>query len=145
MTRAAVLLIAACSRGQVTTCDDNLRGVYVAQPTDGQANAERWMVLDDAATLEAYPLFPDGGGIPGHEVGPRVIELARASGAIAGTVRRRYMQAATRCEATLTVHVTRCAAGRLELVLADPAPPTTFVPCTWPRPAGSHVERWRRE
>jgi hypothetical protein len=138
--RAAVLVIAACSRGPVTTCDDDLRGVYAVA-----GSAERWMVLDDATTLEAYPLFPDGGGVPGLEVGPRMIELARTSGAIAGTVRKRYLERAARCDAKLAVHVTRCAADTLELVLADPAPPTTFTPCTWPRPGSSRIERWRRE
>jgi hypothetical protein len=87
---------AACRpRAPIATCDDNLRGVYVAE-------RNRWMVLDEGATLEAYPLFPDvvrdepatageGDGRPGGvlaptaaaralEVAPRVIDLTRRSG-----------------------------------------------------------------
>jgi len=55
------------------------------------------------------------------------------------------MQQAVRCDAKVPVHVTRCAGATLELVLADPSPPISFVPCTWPRPAASRVARWQRE
>jgi len=165
--RAAVLVIAACSRDAVTTCSDDLRGVYTvlsmephphpgalpagAMPrpstasTEDLAGGERWMVLDDGATLEAYPLFPDGGHDPALEIAPRVIDLARGADGIAGTLRRRYLRRADVCEARQPIHVTRCAANLLELVLADPSPPTSFAPCTWPRPAASRVERWLRE
>lgn len=133
-------VLAACSRAPIATCGDDLRGIYAS-------GVERWMVLDDGATLEAYPLFADGGGDPTLEVAPRVIELARtpAVPAITGTLRRRYMQQATRCDARVAVHVTRCTETTLELVLADPSPPTSFAPCTWPRPAASRVTRWQRE
>jgi hypothetical protein len=132
--------LAACGRDPIASCGDDLRGVYAS-------GAERWMVLDDGATLEAYPLFPDGGGDPEREVGPRVIELARTPGGpeLAGTVRRRYMERAARCEAKAAVHVTRCAGDTLELVLADPAPPISFAPCSWSHLATSHVARWQRE
>ncbi|MEO7734319.1 MAG: hypothetical protein ABIY55_25400 [Kofleriaceae bacterium] len=137
---ALVIMLAACGRAPIATCGDDLRGVYAS-------GAERWMVLDDGATIEAYPLFADGGGDPTLEVAPRVIELARTPGApaIAGTLRRRYMQQAARCDARVPVHVTRCAGTTLELVFADPSPPTSFAPCTWPRPAASRVARWQRE
>lgn len=147
MKRAAVLVIAACSRrAELASCADDLRGVYVA---DG----ERWMMLDSGATLEAYPLFPDGGPPGDLVVAPRVIDLARPTGsgtgaqpgAPAGTLRRRYMRRAERCDAQLPVHVTRCAGDTLELVLADPSPPLGFSPCTWPGPGPSRVARWRRE
>jgi hypothetical protein len=42
------------------------------------------------------------------------------------------------------VHVTRCTGDTLELVLADPAPPISFSPCTWPEPGPSRVVRWHR-
>jgi hypothetical protein len=134
------LAIAACGRAPIATCRDDLRGVYAS-------GAERWMVLDDGATLEAYPLFPDGGGDPKLEIAPRVIELARTPGdaGLAGTLRRRYLQQAARCDAAVPVHVTRCAGDLLELVLADPAPPTQLAPCRWPRPGASRVARWQRE
>jgi hypothetical protein len=144
---AVVLALAACShRAEIASCDDDLRGVYVA---DG----ERWMVLDNGATLEAYPLFPDGGAPGELVVAPRVIDLARpadpspraANAGLVGTLHRRYMRRAERCDAQLPVHVTRCAGDALELVLADPAPPLGFAPCTWPGPGPSRIVRWRRE
>jgi hypothetical protein len=157
MNRAAVLVIAACTRrAPITTCDDDLRGVYVTAGTAGAANDERWMLLDNGATLEAYPLFPDGagpGGPPDLEIAPRVIDLARppesppgtSPGPLTGTLRRRYLRRADRCEARVPVHVTRCAGDALELVLADPAPPLGFAPCTWPAPGPSRIVRWRRD
>lgn len=152
MTGAAVLAgmlaIAACSRrAPLTSCDDDLRGVYTAGPD------ERWMILDsrDSDTLEAYPLFPDVDGPPDLEVHPRHIDLTRdsagsaASATLAGTVHRRYLRRADICEAQVPVHVTRCAGDALELVLTDPAPPLDFAPCSWPTPAPSRLVRWQRE
>lgn len=141
MKRAALLAIAACSRGApIASCDDDLRGVYVA-------GDERWMILDGGATLEAYPLFPDAAGPPDLVVAPRVIDLARAPGdpRPSGTLRRRYMRRAERCDARVPVEVTRCEGDTLELVLADPSPPTGFAPCAWPAPGPSRTVRWRRQ
>jgi hypothetical protein len=135
---ALIVVLAGCGRAPLETCGDDLRGVYAS-------GGERWMVLDDGATLEAYPLFADGGSDPTLEIAPRVIELARTTASIAGTLRRRYMKQAARCDARAAVHVTRCAGNTLELVLTDPAPPISFTPCTYPRPAASRVERWQRE
>ncbi|MBC7978370.1 MAG: hypothetical protein H7138_25580, partial [Myxococcales bacterium] len=50
-----------------------------------------------------------------------------------------------RCEATVPVQVTRCASDAIELVLADPLPPTGFEPCTWPTRGPTHIERWQRD
>jgi hypothetical protein len=148
IARAAALALGAlgaCSRAPLTSCDDDLRGVY----TDGD---QRWMLLDDGATLTAYPLFPDGAPPPGPPdaiAAPRTIALtrspARAPRVLAGTLRRRYMQRADRCDAELAVHITRCSGDELELVLADPSPPLAFAPCRWPRPAPARVARWRRD
>jgi hypothetical protein len=64
-------------------------------------------------------------------------------------VHRRYMRRAERCDARTEVHVVRCAGDAtgdtIELVLADPAPPLEFAPCTWPAPGASRVVRWHRE
>jgi hypothetical protein len=136
---AVAVAVAACSHGpQLASCDDDLRGVYVA---DG----ERWMMLDRGATLEAYPMFPDGGPPGDLVIAPRVIDLERRGGALTGTLRRRYMRRAERCDAQLPVHVTSCAGETVTLVLADPAPPLGFSPCTWPGASPSRVVRWRRE
>lgn len=102
-------------------------------------------------------------------VAPRVIDLQRAPAAaihgstdpgaqrgaartppaepaaLTGTLRRRYMRRAEGCDAHVPVHVTRCAGDTIELVLADPAPPIAFSPCTWPGPGPSRLVRWRRE
>jgi hypothetical protein len=149
MTRAAVLaallaVITACHRrAPLASCNDNLRGVYTA----GSDGAERWMILDTGDALEAYPLFPDVDGPRELEIGPRRIDLTRAPAptTLAGTVHRRYMRRAEICEAKVPVHVTRCTGDTLELVLADPAPPLGFAPCTWPGPAPSRLVRWQRE
>ena len=148
MNRAAVLagmlVMTGCGRrASLTSCDDNLRGVYTAGPGDG---AERWMVLDSDDKLEAYPLFPDVDGPRELEIHPRRIDLTRAADStLAGTVHRRYLQRADICEAQVPVHVTRCAGDTLELVLTDPAPPLGFAPCSWPGPAPSRLVRWQRE
>ncbi|HET7500130.1 MAG TPA: hypothetical protein VFK02_03980 [Kofleriaceae bacterium] len=143
----AVGALGACGdrRPELASCENDLRGVYVA-------GGERWMVLDEGRSLEAYPLFPDGDPAPGDIVAaPRVIDLERspqagsASSLLHGTLRRRYMRRAERCDAQVAVHVTRCAGDTLELVLADPAPPLGFSPCTWPGPSPSRVVRWRRD
>jgi hypothetical protein len=149
MTRAAVLAvllpIAACHRrAPLASCDDDLRGVYVA-------GSGRWMILVHDDQLEAYPLFPDVDGPPDLEIHPRRIDLTRAPAGsaapatLAGTVHRRYLRRAEICEAQVPVHVTRCAGETLELLLTDPAPPLGFSPCTWPGPAPSHLVRWQRE
>jgi len=151
MTRAAVLagiLVAACDRrAPLASCDDDLRGVYVA-------GSERWMILVNGDKLEAYPLFPDVGGPPELEIHPRRIDLTRSHpdpagsaglATLAGTVHRRYLRRAEICEAQVPVHVTRCAGDTLELLLTDPAPPLGFSPCSWPGPAPSRLVRWERE
>jgi len=159
---ATGLALGGCShRGSIASCDDDLRGVYVA---DGG----RWMVLDRGATLEAYPLFPDvpttapaidlrlPGGVPAGappalEVAPRMLALERVAlaGAAAvrleGTVQRRYMLRDQACVAHLPAHVTRCAGDTLDVVLADPAPPLGFSPCSWPGAAPSRLVHWQRE
>jgi len=141
--RVLVLAIAACSqRAPIATCDDDLRGVY----RDG---GERWMVLDHGATLEAYPLFPDAvapaGADAGLEIAPRVIDLTRGRGLLAGTLHRRYLRGAESCDARVPVHVTSCTGDLVALVLSDPAPPISFAPCWWPGPGPSRVVRWRRD
>jgi hypothetical protein len=147
MRRAVVLAIAtACRHPPIASCDDDLRGVYTAG-----AGTERWMVLDEGPSLEAYALFPDADGPADLVVAPRVIDLSRdpAHGAVhdelRGTLRRRYMRRADSCDAELPVRVTRCTGDALDIELIDPAPPTQFVPCAWPAPGPSRMVRWRRE
>lgn len=136
---ALAVVAGACDRrAPIAACTDDLRGAYTA-------GDQHWMILDNRATLEAYPLFPDAPTAAGFEVAPRVIDLSRKAGELAGTVHRRYLRGTARCEATAPIHVTACAGDALELVLADPQPPLTVEPCTWPRPAPSRVERWVRD
>jgi hypothetical protein len=150
---AASAVCAACDRApRITSCDDDLRGVYVA-------GTQRWMILDNGAALEAYPLFPDGAVTRELVTAPRVIDLERAAAApaapdearpsmgstIRGTLHQRFMQGAARCDAHVPVHVTRCDSETLELVMSDPSPPIGFTPCEWPRPGASRVVRLRRE
>jgi hypothetical protein len=60
-------------------------------------------------------------------------------------LRQRFMRRAERCDASVAVEVTRCAADTLELVLADPSPPIGFAPCAWPQAGPSRIVRWQRE
>lgn len=122
----------------MTSCRSDLSGTWRSD-----AN-ERWMITGAAGTYEAYTLFDDT-KLPGVtlEVGPRAIDFARDKDQ--GTVRRRFGSRGTTCVATAPVHLTSCAGDTLELVLADPAPPISFTPCAYGRPAASHRERWTRE
>ncbi|HEY0194954.1 MAG TPA: hypothetical protein VGC42_27765 [Kofleriaceae bacterium] len=142
---------AACRPAPIAGCDDDLRGVYAVDGAPG----ERWMMLDDGATLEAYPIVPDvlagaarPDGAAGLEVAPRMLELTRQRGAPpAGLLQRRYLQRSARCDARAAVHVTRCTADGLELVVAgDPAlpPPPSIAPCQLGVSSPSRVVRWRR-
>jgi hypothetical protein len=139
----AAVSLAACSHGaSIASCDDDLGGTWRSE------SGERWMILDNRATLEAYTLFDDThprSAPAGIEIGPRVIDLARATGSLAGDVKRRHGQSGTVCIARAPVHVTSCADDTLELVLADPTPPIAYAPCGWGRPEPSRRERWRRE
>ncbi|HSS02702.1 MAG TPA: hypothetical protein VLM79_36825 [Kofleriaceae bacterium] len=166
---AAFAACAACDRRPpIASCDDDLRGVYVA-------GNERWMLLDNGPTLEAYPLFSDGSITSDFVVAPRVIDLERGTrpgdprpgdsppggspaddapsgnlkplmtGMVRGTLHQRFMRRAERCDAHVPVVVTRCAGDRLELVLGDPSPPIAFAPCAWAQPGPSRIVRWQRE
>ena len=133
---AVISLLGACDhREPVTSCDDELRGVWV---TDRGA---RWMMLDNSATLEAYPMFDDS--VPGGA--PRVIDLRRGE-KLAGQVKRRFMQGPATCEATAPIRIAKCKADGLQVVVADPQAPLQLAPsCTWPSPSASRVEHWHRE
>jgi hypothetical protein len=132
--------LCACNRAPpIASCDDDLRGVYAT-------DRERWMILDSGATLEAYPLFPDGAVTSELVSAPRVIDLERPGNAsLRGTLHQRFMRRAERCDAEVRIQISRCAGDTLELVLSDPSPPLRFSPCEWPRPGTSRVVRWRRE
>lgn len=139
MRAALVVALAACGRPAIDSCEDRLDGIYTV---DGKA----WIVTDHriagkSRTLEAYPLFPDVPPSEGLEVAPRVIDFAAD---LSGVVRRRYMRGATGCTAKVPARITQCSAEGLEIVLADPAPPTGFVPCTFGRTEPSRREKWRR-
>ena len=141
MLVAASSLVPACDRRRhVTSCDSDLHGVWVA------SHDSQWMILDQSpASLEIYPLFADADAPPDIVAAPRVIDLHRDSTGLAGTLKKRYMQRAESCEAHVAVHVMSCADDTLEVELADVRVPLAITPCTWPAPAPSRVERWRRE
>jgi hypothetical protein len=134
LAAVAVLLVACDRRPPVTSCDDDLRGVWV---TDGGA---RWSLLDHGATVEAFPVFDDA--VPGGA--PRVIDLERKD-KLAGFVKRRYMQGPAECVAQAPIRIAKCKESTLQVVVADPQPPLSFTPCTWGTPAESRLEHWRRE
>lgn len=142
---AVAVVSATCSRREpITSCEQSLEGAWQSDHGSG----ERWMILERAGALEAYPLFPDGrpaGVSPELETAPRVIDLSRSPSGVAGDVKRRFMRRGVACLSTATVHVTACANDVIELVLADPPVPTGFDPCSFPRPDSSRRERWIRE
>lgn len=137
---AALIALAACrARPEIASCDDDLRGVYVA---DGAP----WMLLDDGDTLAAYPLVPDVPAAAGLEVAPRGLQLARSKPALAGALHRRYLQGAARCDATAAVRVTRCSNAGLELTIdGDPMlpAPLSMAPCQLAA-APTRTLRWDR-
>jgi len=135
---ALVLAVAACAK-KIRSCDDELGGVYVAP------SGERWSVTDERAALEVYPLFPDAPSSPDIVIAPRVIDLHRGGGpTLAGETKRRYMLRAVACEGRAPASITRCEGDALDVVAADPTPPTSFEPCTFGAPR-TRVERWKRE
>lgn len=144
---AAAMLVACDRRPAVTSCDEDLHGSWVSD------TGARWSLLDYGSKLEAYPAFDDA-VVDGA---PRAIDLERAdklapagrseSGQLQlrGEVTRRYTRGADTCEARAPVRIATCNANTLQIVVADPPPPLAFAPCSWPRPAASRVEHWRRD
>jgi len=98
------------------------------------------MIVDDRAALEVYPLFDD---LRDASSAPRLMDVRRGSETLLGEVHRRYMHGAVACEAKAQVHVLACSDDAL--VLADPAPPATFDPCSWSAVAAPHREVWHRD
>lgn len=128
-------LAAACDRRPaITSCDDDLHGVWI---TDSGA---KWSLLDTGRTLEAFPMFDDA--VPGGA--PRVIDVKRAD-KLTGTVTRRYMPGADECAAKAPIRIAKCKENTLQIVVADPQPPLSFTPCSWGKPAESRLEHWRRD
>ena len=135
----AAMYVAACAtacdrRAPIESCEENLHGVY-ATPA-----GQRWMLLDNGPTLEAFPLFDDS--VP--DGAPRVIDVRR-EGKLAGEMKRRFMQRGAICEARASVTITACKADTLQVVLADVTSPLAYQPCSWGQPVPSGVEVWHRE
>ena len=132
---AVVALVACGGRAAVTSCADDLTGAW-------RGDAGAWMILDDEATLEVYPLFDD---LRDTSAAPRLMDVRRSPQALLGEVHRRYTRGAATCDAKAQVHVLACSDDALELELADPASPAAFAPCTWAGAVAPHHERWHRE
>ena len=130
----AVALLSACRHSAPAACTDDLHGVYVTPA------GQRWMLLDNGATLELFPLFDDS--VP--DGAPRVIDVAREH-TLGGDVKRRFMQRDVVCDARAPFHITACTADGVQVVIAEPAAPLAYSPCAWPPVPPSRVETWRRE
>lgn len=131
---AAIALAGCDRRPAVSSCDDDLHGVWI-----DDAGA-RWSLIDHGKSIEAFPIFDDA--VPSGA--PRVIDLERKD-KLAGSVSRRFRQRAGECVATAPIRVAKCKDNTLQVIVADPQPPVGFAPCAWGRPAESRVEHWRRE
>ena len=119
-----LLVLAACGdHRSISSCTDDLHGVYTTPA------GQRWMVLDSGGTLEAYPMFADGSG----SAAPRLVDLTRGD-KLDGTMQRRYGDA---CTGRAPFHVVACTPGGLDVVYAEPASCTTALP--------SRAEHWRRD
>jgi hypothetical protein len=135
-------VLAACDHRRITSCADDLHGVYVTPA------GERWMLLDNGPTLEAYPMFDDSRGPAGLVTAPRVLDLTRDGPRptqLGGTLSRRYMRRADSCTGKAPFHVTACTADGLEVVWADVTPPLSLAPCATAPPLPSRAEHWRRD
>ena len=131
----AVALLSGCRhRAPIATCSDDLHGVYVTPA------GQRWMLLDNRATLELFPLFDDS--VPGGA--PRVIDVSRGD-KLAGDVKRRFMERDITCDARAPFHITACRPDGLQVVASDVAAPLAYSPCAWPQAQPSRGVTWRRE
>ena len=139
MKRALLVVLAACGHHGATTCTDDLQGVYVTPA------GERWHLLDNGETLEAFPMFDDAKGPAELVTAPRAIDLQRLGDKLDGTVSRRFMRRAESCTGRAPFHVTGCTATGLDVVAGDVAPPLTLTPCTPAPPLPSRAEHWRRD
>jgi hypothetical protein len=145
---AAVVALIGCGRDEpgagggppIASCADSLAGLWQDE------RGRRWAVIDHGTRLEIYPGFADGDAPPGTpatvEVAPRAIDLTRVGTALTGVVRRRFMQNATACDATVLVRIDLCRGDAIELALPEPPVPSTFEPCTFPEVARPPRSRW---
>jgi hypothetical protein len=117
-----LLVLVACEHRSVTSCADDLQGVYTT-PT-----GERWMLLDEGKVLEAYPMFDDSAG----SAAPRLVDLTRGD-KLDGAMQRRFGDA---CIGKAPFHVTACSGSGLDVVYAVPASCAAAMP--------SRAEHWRR-
>ena len=139
MWRLSLLALIAC-RDRVTTCADDLHGVWRAP--DGA----HWMIVDEGPVLEGYPLFADSPQSSDHELvaAPRALDLTRVKLGLTGSFVRRFEKRSSNCEARSTVHVESCHDDTLELVTGELPQPIAVAPCRWSVAAPSHIERWQR-
>ena len=133
-----IAIAAGCGRADTTSCDDSLAGVWTSPA------GEHWMMLDNGATLEAYPMFDDARRDGDVVIAPRVLDLRR-DGQLSGELGRRSMRGDEVCEARAFVRVTACHRDVIELERGEPAEPIAFAPCRWQPATPPRVERWRRD
>jgi len=135
-----IVFAAACSHDRITTCADDLHGVWRAP--DGA----HWMIVDEGPVLEGYPLFADSPQSSDHELvaAPRALDLTRVKLGLTGSFVRRFEKRSSNCEARSTVHVESCHDDTLELVTGELPQPIAVAPCRWTVAAPSHIERWQR-
>ena len=102
------------------------------------------MLLDNGATLEAYPMFDDSHGPTGLVAAPRVIDRARDGTHLAGALSAAHAPR-RQLHREAPFHVIACTAAGLDVVVGDVAPPVAFARCVFPPPPPSRAEHWRRD
>ena len=116
-----LLALSACDHHSITSCRDDLQGVY-ATPA-----GERWMLLDEGTQLEGYPMFDDARG----SAAPRFVDVKRGA-RLDGTMARRFGDA---CTGKGPFHIVACRDDALDVVYAVPASCVAALP--------SRAEHWR--
>jgi hypothetical protein len=132
----------APERPALSSCTESLTGVWTTE------TGQQWMLLEGKGAqrgqLEGYPLFDDIAGVPGSEVSPRALDLARDAGDVRGEVTRRYMRGSERCDQKAPIVMTACRGTTLQVERREITPPVAFAPCVPGLPGPMRRETWTR-
>jgi len=147
----ALALLGAChgSSPPLTSCRDNLAGVWRADATAPSGDPVRLHILDRGARLEAYPIFDDSVVAAGDAkpttpdaiiAAPRAFDFIRGGDTLDGTASRRFQRGPRLCTLRAPARLSACSGDHATLDLTPLLAPTDWDRCTAPLAA---PERWR--